>query len=337
MPEIDTTAPGSLLQLGTAFCTSKLLLTALELNLFGLLRDGPADAEQICGRCGLHTRGAVHFLDALVALGVLRKSAGRYANQPAAALYLVPGEPRYVGGFLRRANDVLYPAWGRFTEALRTGEPQVSGAGEPYDTMSADPAELSGFLAMMDTMNGPLGPELAADFPWGDYGSVVDVGGARGNLIASIARAHPHLAAAVFDLPQMGSFFNEHMGARRLTGRVSFRPGNFFTDPLPEADVVVMGHVLHDWSAAERQMLVQKAFDAVRPGGVLLVYDPMLDEEHPALGNLVISLDMILTTRGGAEYTASDCRMWMEAAGFTADPPRRLGFLDTLMVGHKKG
>ncbi|HEX6871397.1 MAG TPA: methyltransferase, partial [Micromonosporaceae bacterium] len=172
-------------------------------------------------------------------------------------------------------------------------------------------------------------------FPWRDYTSVVDVGGARGNLIASVARAHPHLTATVFDLPQVQPFFDEHMATLGLTGRIGFHPGSFFTDPLPNADVLVIGHVLHDWSPEQRQDLVRSAYRSVRDGGVLVVYDPMLDEDRPSALNLVISLDMLLTTAGGAEYRPSECRQWMVDAGFTDVTSSPLGFSDTMVVGRK--
>jgi 3-hydroxyisobutyrate dehydrogenase-like beta-hydroxyacid dehydrogenase/SAM-dependent methyltransferase len=328
--------PYEYLRLGTAFCGSKILLTALELGLFRLLADGPLSEPQVRERLGLHPRGSRDFLDALAAFGLLVRSGGGYANSTGAHRYLIAGRPEYVGGFLERANQMLYPAWGRFTEALRTGEPQSEFSdAEPYDRMSKDPEQLRSFLGMMDTMNGPLGPELARALPWAEYESVVDVGGARGNLLAALTRAHPHLKATVFDLPEVAPFFDEHMAALGQAGQVRFQPGNFFTDPLPGADVVVLGHVLHDWAPRERIRLVEKAYHALPPGGLLAVYDPMLDELRPSAMNLVISLDMLLTTRGGAEYTPAECRDWLSAAGCTDLTAVRLGFADTLVSGRK--
>jgi SAM-dependent methyltransferase len=327
---------GDFLQLGTAFCGSKVLLAALELDLFAVLQDAPATELEIRQRLGLHPRGTRHWLDALVGLGVLERSRDHYRCTPAALRHLVPGQPAYVGGFLTRVNQVLYPAWERFTTALRTGRQQSEvKEGEPYATMSSDPGQMRAFLEMMDTMNGPLGPELASLLPWEAYSTLADLGGARGNLAAAIADRHPHLTAAVFDLPQVEPFFCEHMQRTGLSERVRFVPGDFFTDPLPEADVVVIGHVLHNWSVEERRLLVRKAYQAVRPGGALLVYDPMLDRCEPSLANLLVSLDMLLTTRGGSEYQPEECRSWLAEAGFSVEQPRRLGFTNTLIVGHK--
>lgn len=332
-PEIS---PARIFQVANGFCTAKIVLTALRTGLFGELSGGPATEPELRDRLGLHPRGSWHFLNALVWLGMLERDGDRYRNSPAADRYLVADRPTYMGGFLDRADTIFYPAWGRFDAALRTGRPVVDGADDdPYEHMSADPAQLRSFLGMMDAMNGPLGPELAASFDWSPYATVVDIGGARGNLVANIAGAHPHLSAGVFDRPRVEPAFDEHMAALGLTERVRFHPGDFFTDPLPEADVLILGHVLHDWAAEERRALVRKAYDSVRPGGALLVYDPMVDDElrHPM--NLVISLDLLLTTHGGAEYPAADCRAWMIEAGFTDVTSQSLGYNDTLVVARK--
>lgn len=329
--------PGRLLGLGTGFAGAKVVLSALELGLFPLLRKGPLTEPEIREQLGLHRRGTQTWLDALVAFKVLECEGGRYRNHPEADRYLVKGDRDYVGGFLERANSLLYPAWGRFTDALRTGQPQsVDHNDEPYDTMVVDDDQLREFLGMMDAMNRPLGPALAECFDWSRYSSVVDVGGARGNLISAVARAHPHLQARVFDLPPVERFFHEHMGNIGMDGKVGFVPGSFFTDPLPEADVLVIGHVLHDWDDEQCRALVEKAYQAVRPGGALLIYDPMIDPDNPNPVNVVISLHMMLTTRGGREYAPAEARSWLEKAGFTVAEQRSLGFSDTLLVGRKE-
>jgi hypothetical protein len=225
-----------------------------------------------------------------------------------------------------------YPAWGRLAEALRSGLPQAVA---DFTEMSRDPGRLAGFLDMMDALNGALAPQVAQSIEWRGYRSVADVGGARGNLLASVVKAHPHLGGVVFDLPQMRPFFDEHMAALGLTGRVRFSAGDFFTDTLPREDVLIIGHVLHDWAPDERRQLIDAAFDALPAGGALLVYDRMLDEDPVDVSNLVISLSMLLTTPGGSEYTAAECCTWLADAGFGSVSVERLGPRDTLVVGRK--
>jgi hypothetical protein len=328
-------------RLGNAFCHAKLLHTANEIELFARLDGyGEATASQIAQGAGLHERGARQFLDALVALGLLHRSstgdAARYALTEPARQHLVPARPGYLGGFLNRASHVLYPAWGNLTEALRTGQPQVPSAGDgEFERMLSHPKQQATYLRMMDSISTPLAPLLAEAVDWPAFRHLVDVGGARGNLAARLVHAHPHLSATVFDLPVMADAHAQHMATMSPPPPVGFAGGDFFVDPLPRGDILVLGHVLHNWSPEERQLLVKRAFEAVEPGGTLLVYDAMLDDEATDLARLVVSLTMLLVTRGGSEYPASACEQWLRSAGFTDVVRRPLGNTDTVVVGRK--
>lgn len=323
--------PADVKRLGNAFCHAKLLLTASEIGLFAdLAAHGPSGERELGERLGLHPRGRRDFLYALVALGLLTKDGDRYANTPVAAANLVPGTPTYMGGFLNRANRMLYPAWGNLTEALRTGAPQVPAA---HRQMLDDPAQRDNYLRMMDSVNSLVAPLLAAAYDFGPHTVLLDVGGARGNLAAKLTQAHPHLRPHIFDLPEMAEPTAAHAAATGVP--VTFHGGDFFLDPLPEGDVLVLGHVLHNWAAEERALLVKKAYDAVTPGGALLVYDAMLDDEPTDLARILVSINMLLVTEGGAEYPASDCERWLRDAGFTSVTRTPLGSTDTLVAGHK--
>lgn len=330
--------PAEIKQLGNAFCHAKLLLTAGEIGLFGELdRNGPGTAAELGERLRLHPRARRDFLDALAALGLLDRAGDRYDSSQLARQHLVPGRQGYLGGFLNRANRMLYPAWGNLTDALRTGAPQTPGAGDEFQRMLADPGQLDQFLRMMDSVSGLLAPALAEAFDWSSRRELVDVGGARGDLAARLVRSHPHLTARVFDLPEMAAAFAEHVPALVGADKVTFQGGDFFVDPLPEGDVLVLGHVLHNWSPEERQLLVKKAHQALRPGGYLLVYDAMLPDEPTDLARILVSLNMLLVTPGGSEYRVTECRQYLAAAGFTALTDQDLNGTDTLVTGRKPG
>lgn len=331
------TTPQAIVQLGMAFCSAKVLLGAVELGLFTVLVEGAATEAELQERLGLHPRGSREFLNALVRLGLLRREDDRYANSPTADRYLVRGTPTYIGSFLQRADRVLYPAWGNFTDSLRTGESQIEGSGKDnmFTHLYQEQEQMRDFIAMMDALSGTLGPELAEIMDWSPYGSVVDVGGARGNLAALLVKAHPHLEAAVFDLPPVEAAFHEYMRELGLSDRVRFHGGDFFADPLPETDVLILGHVLEDWSPDRRRQLVRKAYDAIRPGGKLLVYDPMLDDERSPLVNLLTSLTMLVVTHGGSEYSIEECEGWMREAGFAGTEIHNLDSDDILIIAHK--
>ncbi|MFI6850129.1 acetylserotonin O-methyltransferase [Kitasatospora sp. NBC_00085] len=332
-PDVGTAA--GILRLGNAFCDAKALLTAVELDLFTQLHNAPggtASADQVRELLGLHGRGLRDFLDLLVALRILERPDGRYRNAPGTTRHLVRGGEEYVGGFLLRSSRNLYPAWGRLEEALRTGQQQ---SGSHYDEVTQNPEILRQFIGSMDAFTNVLGAQLIEAYDWSGHASVVDVGGARGNLASQIVRARPHLSGKVFDLPEMEPFAKELIAGLGLTDRLEFHGGSFFTDPLPPADVVILGHVLHDWDPEQRSLLVHKAFDAVNPGGTLLVYDRMLDDEPEHAENLVISLDMLLVTDGGSEYPAAEIVEYAGRAGFARTEVTPLGDYDTLVACHK--
>ncbi len=318
--------------LGNAFCAAKLLLTATELGVFSALAEAPATGADLATTLGLHPRGVPDFLHALVAMGLLENDGGRYRNSEAAASLLVGGSEGYVGGYLERANRMLYPAWGRLGEALRTGRPQVADA---FAAMLTDQAKLGQFLNMMDAVNNRLVSDLQDALPWGEHRSVADVGGARGNIIARLAMAYPHLGGVVFDLPPIGPAAEAHLASLGVADRCVFQAGDFFADPMPSADVVILGHVLHNWSPSERAMLVKKAYDAISPGGALLVYDSMIDPEPADLSKILVSLNMLLVTEGGSEYTVDECRQWMSEAGFGEISARPIGTGDTIVTARK--
>lgn len=330
--ELDVGTAAGLLRLGNAFCDAKALLTAVELDLFGALKDGPATEEEIRERLRLHGRGLSDFLHLLAALGVLVKTGEAFGNAAGAQRHLVPGGDSYIGGFLQRSNRNLYPAWGRLSEALRTGKPQSGGS---FAEVLERPAVLRQFIGMMDALTQQLAPALVEAFPWSRYGSLLDVGGCRGNLAAHLVTANPGLRGHVFDLPAMAPFFAEHVEARGVADRLEFHGGDFFADPLPAADVVVLGHVLHDWDADQRRQLVRAAYAATNPGGALVVYDRMLDDDPRHVENLVISLDMLLVTDGGSEYPVRELRAAAAEAGFEKITDQPLGDFDTIVVCHK--
>jgi SAM-dependent methyltransferase len=150
-----------------------------------------------------------------------------------------------------------------------------------------------------------------------------------------IARSHVHLTGGGFDLPQVEPAFASYVRGQGLTERLRFYPGDFFADPLPTADVLVMGRILHNWDLPSKKMLLRKAWQALTPGGVIIVYDPLIDDGRLQPHGLLSSLNMLIETAGGFEYTASECSEWMREAGFFAIRSESLGDLHTAVIGTK--
>ena len=331
--------PDNILQLGFAFWGSKTLLSAVELGVFSELAEQPLTADQLRERLQLHPRSARDFFDALVALGMLQRDGDLYRNTPETDQFLVRGKLSYIGGILEMSNERLYPFWGSLTEGLKTGLPQnevkTGGAGL-FETLYRDPDRLRLFLAGMTGLSMGASLAIAQKFPWEKYQTVVDVGGAQGGLLVQLCLAHPHLRGTNFDLDVVGPIFEEYVAANGLSERLKFQPGDFFNEPLPAADVITMGHILHDWDLEQKRMLLDKAYQALPEGGALIVFEALIDDERRqnAFG-LIMSLNMLIETPGGFDYTGQDCTAWMKDAGFRETRVEHLIGPDSMVVGIK--
>jgi precorrin-6B methylase 2 len=331
-------SPGSILQLGLAFWGSKTLLSAVELGLFTELARGPATAEEIGRRLELHPRGRADFLDALVALRMLDRDRDRYMNTPETGTFLDRRKPTYVGGMLEMANTRLYPFWGGLTEALQTGKPQNEArtGGNFFAALYDDPERLRQFMHAMTGLSMGASIAIAKRFPFSDYQTVLDVGCAEGGLLVQIALAHPHLRGVGFDLAAVRDAYCEHVRSFALEERLEFASGDFFRDELPRADVVIFGHILHDWSLDEKKLLLRRAYDALPSGGAVIVFDTIIDDDRRenAFG-LLMSLNMLIETSEGFDYTAADCQNWMREIGFRETRFEHLIGPDSMVIGIK--
>lgn len=330
--------PDGILQLGMGFWGSKALLSAVELGVFTELGNGPEELESLRARLGLHPRSVRDFLDALVSLGMLERNGSVYSNTAETALFLDKNKPSYIGGILEMANARLYPFWAGLTEGLRSGDPQneVKHGQDLFEELYNSPARLEQFLRAMSGISLGAAQAIAAKFPFAKYSSFADVGCAQGQVPVQVALAHPHLRVVGFDLPVVGPIFERFVAENRLTDRVQFHPGNFFEDDLPGTDVLVMGHILHDWDLEKKMVLLEKSYKALPPGGALIVYEALIDDDRRTnTFGLLMSLNMLIETRGGFDYTGADCSQWMRAVGFRETWVEHLVGPDSMVVGVK--
>ena len=330
--------PDKIMELGMGFWGSKALLSGVELGLFTELARGPLDAKTLQERLGLHPRSALDFFDALVALGMLQRKDGLYSNTSETDLYLDRAKPTYIGGWFEMVNQRLYRFWGSLTEGLRTGLPQneVKEGGDLFGELYSDTARLKVFLQSMTGISMGASKAIAKKFPWGDYQSFIDIGCAQGGLVVEVALAHKHITGGGFDLPVTGPIFEEYVNSFGLSDRLRFFPGDFFKVQLPKADVIGMGHILHDWDLQEKKMLIAKAYDALPDGGALIIFEALIDDDRRqnAFG-LLMSLNMLIELPGGFDFTGADCSEWLTEAGFHDIRVEHLGGPDSMVIGTK--
>jgi O-methyltransferase domain len=287
---------------------------------------------------GINERSVEDFLDALVALGMLDRKAGKYRNTPETDLFLDRNKPTYIGGVLEMANERLFGFWNSLTEGLRTGVPQneAKQGGNLFEAIYGDPQKLRGFLQAMTGLSLGSGRAMAERFPWRKYRTFIDVGGAQGGVPVQIALKHRHLTGGNFDLPVVEPIFEEYVRSFGLHDRLKFHPGDFFKDPFPKADVIIMGHILHDWNLDEKKALIAKAYAALPKGGAFIVHEALIDDARrkKALG-LLSSLNMLIETPGGFDYTGADCKRWLKKAGFRRSKVVPLVGPDSMVIGIK--
>ncbi len=339
VPTQEAVSPEHILKTGLAFWASKTLLSAVEMGLFTELAKKPGRADDLQARLGLHPRASRDFLDALVSLGFLQRTDGMYSNTPSTDVFLDRAKPSYVGGILEMANQRLFSSWNRLSDALRTGQPQsdmAHGGKTEFDDFYANADRLRNFLSAMTGISRGANLAIGAKFPWSKYKTFVDAGTAQGDLAVQVARAHAHLKGTGFDLALVEPIFQDYVKQNGVNDRLTFAPGDFFKDPLPKADVVMMGHILHDWDLAQKKALVRRAYDALPSGGAYIVYESIIDDDRRqnAFG-LLMSLNMLIETAGGFDYTGADCMGWMKDAGFTSTYVEHLVGPDSMVVGIK--
>jgi hypothetical protein len=336
---VSKPTPDHILQVGFGFWACKTLLSAIELELFTELARHPLSLPEIQGRLGLHPRSATDFLDALVSMGFLDRDGNIYRNHPDTDTYLDKRKPTYIGGILEMCNRRLYPYWSHLTEALRTGRPQNEvrdGSMPLFEALYADPARLKEFLRAMTGLSQPSNQAIARKFPWTNYTTFADVGTAQGDLAVQIALQNTHLKGIGFDLPEVAPIFEEYVSQNNLSDRLRFQNGDFFKDIFPQVDVVTMGHILHDWNLEVKRMLIRKAYEAVPEGGALIVYESIIDDDRRQnTFGLLMSLNMLIETQDGFDYTGEDCCRWMSEAGFRNTRVEHLVGPDSMVVAIK--
>lgn len=332
--------PDHIMEVGFGFFGSKALLSAVKLGVFDALADGAATEEELRKELGLHARSAADFFDALVALGVLEREDGRYSNTPDTEAFLVSGKPSYIGGMLEMANDRLYPFWGDLEKALRTGRPTNEldeDDSHPFDEAIYEHDErLEQFVGAMTGLSMGAANVLAEEFPWTQYETVLDLGTSEGVVPKRIAEENGHVHAIGADLPRVEPYFDRFVGESPASDRIEFRAVDFFTDEtLPAADVYVLGHILHDWSGPEKKEILEKVAAAVNEGGAIIVYGTLIDEDRRenAMG-LLMSLNMLVETPGGFDYTFGECKEWLREAGFTDPVVQPLPGPESMVVAH---
>lgn len=339
-------SPNKLIEISHGIAQGTVFSTALNLGVFDFLAcESPATKEQIADAVGIKSARPQDFLNALVAMGVLSKHKDAdidvYENTLQAATYCVKASPMYMGAMLLDYGAIKTTSFQRLEDYLVNPTTTFTNFTDLYNT-AADSAKQ--FCDMMECWVRIIGVQLPTTLAhvFSSVNTVLDVGGASGYISFQLAQRFPHLHALSADLPEVESVFKQQ-SQRYATGvveRVHFKSINFLTggvlDPNDEpVDAVIFGHILHDWEEAVKKDLLNKAFAALRPGGKVIIYEFMLDnEESTRLYSMLMSLHMQLRCRG-AQFTFREAEAWLEEAGFKGMETYSLNELTDAIVATK--
>lgn len=318
-------SPDNIMKVASGYGVSRALLSAVGLGLYTKLADGPLTLDQIMAEYGFQRRPAMDLLDLLVSADLLGRTGdgddARYHNTNDTAVFLDRNSPDYLGGILELWDKRNYRFWSDLVEAVRTGKPQSETKHNEapfFETLYADPARLHAFMEAMNGASIRNFETLAKVFPFDRYASLTDVGGADALLSRTVAAAHPHLRCTSFDLPAVTEIASRKIAADGLSDRVEAVAGDFFADPLPRADIMTMGMILHDWNLTQKKDLVKKAFDALPPGGALIAIEALIDDARRTnTFGLFISLTMLIELGDAFDFTNVEFVSWCRDAGFS--------------------
>jgi acetylserotonin N-methyltransferase len=304
------------------------MFTAFSLEVFDRLAKSPAPLADLARDLGTDTEALSRLLDACVGLGLLTREGPRYVNSPVASLYLCSTSPQRLTGYIRYSDTVLWPLWGHLDDAVREGRHrwrQSFGLEGPlFDHFFRTDHDKHEFLLGMHGLGQLSPPAVVAAFDLGRFRRLADLGGATGHLAIAACRNYPALRAVVFDLPGVLPVARELVSESSVGDRVELVAGDFFRDPLPEADLFALGRILHDWSEDKVQRLLRAVFERLPAGGGLLVAEKLLDDDRTGRAlALFQSLNMLVCTEG-KERTRGEYEALLRAAGFAQVEARRI-------------
>lgn len=321
----DKITPDKIMQVGFGFFGSKVLLSAVKFGLFTRLAKHSMSGEMIRKEFDLDGRGLYDWLDALVALGFLEREGHKedavYSNAPVSDRFLDQNKSGYIGGMLEMANDRLYPFWSDLEKALETGNPQNEIKHKDtafFEELYKDKDRLRQFTRAMASVQMGNFKALVNKFDFSPYETLCDIGGADGELCLQVADEYEHIVCINFDLPKVTSIAEEKIEAYGLEDRVETRAGDFWEEEFPNADVITMGNILHDWSLDEKYTLLEKAYRSLPEGGACIVIENIIDDKRSEnVFGLLMSLNMLVETRDGFDFTGRDFRRWAGDVGYS--------------------
>jgi SAM-dependent methyltransferase len=327
----EVSSPQELMDLVNAFRSSRIILSSVELGIYKALSGAELPSEAVSANLGTDSRATDRFMNALAAMGLLRKKEGRFSNTGFSEKFLVRGKPSFMGQLDHSIH--LWGTWSTLTEAVFAG--RSVAVTEPIG--ERDEEWLEGFIAAMHARGIPQAVEVADVLDLTNARRILDVGGGSGAFSFEFLRRNPSAHAVVFDLPSVIPITRNYILDSGMKDRISTQSGDYHADEFEgKFDLVYVSAVIHINSPEENMLLVQKSADALNRGGQLVIMDHIMKEDRTEpFAGAVFAINMLVGTEHGDTYTENEIRSWMEEAGL-----KEIIRIDTvggtnLMVGNK--
>jgi len=322
--------PDLVWEMASAFRRSRVLLTAVELDLFSALGPASRPSSEVAGAIDCDPRATDRLMNALVAMGLLQKSGERFANVPDGLRFLARGSPDYLAGLMHSAN--LWDKWSTLTDAVRAG-----GSVQPAGRAGRGEEWIRAFISAMHDRARLRAESLVSLLDLGGVRKVLDLGGGSGGYAAAVVRAGAGITATVFDRPEVVPLTRRFLDEAGCSDTVQALAGDFHTDDLgSDYDLVLISAVLHSNTPVQNCALLARAASVLNPGGRVVIRDFIMgpDRTVPLRGAL-FSLNMLVNTAGGDTYTEEEYRAWMKDAGLVSIRREETSDGDAVMIGTK--
>jgi hypothetical protein len=338
-------SPANIMQIGTGFWASKILLSAIKFQVFTKLANGKKmSAKEIKTSLSLNCtdRHFYDLLDALTVFGFLKREGlletAVYTNSLDTDTFLDKNKPTYIGGILEMMNNRLYRFWGDLEEGLLTGlaQNEAKEGQDFFGLIYQDPQKLREFVNAMSGIQMGNFMTFAQKFDFSKYKTLVDIGGSAGLLSLMVAKHQAHMYCTTVDLPPVEPIAAETIQKFQLADRVKTASADFFADAFPPADVITMGNILHDWDEEKKLMLMKKAYEALPQGGAFIAIEGIIDNERKQnVFGMMMSLNMLIETGTGFDYTFDDFNKWAKAIGFKSTALLQLAGPSSAAIAYK--
>ena len=327
MKEINS--PGEFIEIVNAFRVSRILLTAHELDIFTSLKDGPLSSQHVAGAIGADVRAIERLMNALVPMGLLKKSGSLFSNTDFSMRYMVRGQPAFLAGLSHLVY--LWRTWSTLTESVKTGSSvmiaeSISGRDDEW---------LESFIAAMHARGVQQAKEIATVLELSQTRRVLDIGGGSGIFTFEMIRQNPSIKGYIFDLPNVIPITEKYIAEEGMGKSVKTIAGDYLKAHFGyDFDLILISAVLHINSAEENQLLIKKCAEAITPGGQLVIVDHIMNDERTAPADgAIFALNMLVGTEKGDTYTEHEIKSWMQEAGLKYIRRRDTPQGSNLMIG----